>query len=142
MRRVPRAVLDTNIVLSALLFANGRLAPIRLAWQRAAFRPLVSRATTEELIRTLGYPKFRLTDSQREELLGDYLPHCSVVRIPAKPPAVPPCRDPFDLPFLHLAAQGKADLLVTGDRDLLALQGQLHCDIVTADAFLTELQRR
>ena len=61
--------------------------------------------------------------------------------IATKPLAVPRCRDPFDLPFLQLAAQGKADVLVTGDRDLLALQGQLRYAIVTADTFLTELQR-
>ena len=37
--------------------------------------------------------------------------------------------------------QGKADVLVTVDGDLLALQGQLRCEVVTADAVLTELQR-
>jgi putative PIN family toxin of toxin-antitoxin system len=142
MKRPVRAVLDTNIVLSALLFASGRLAPIRFAWQRSAFRPLLSRATTEELIRTLGYPKFALTDAERDELLADYLPYCTVVTIPANPPTVPRCRDPFDPPFLHLAAHGKADYLVTGDRDLLALQGQLRCAIVTAEAFQSALDLR
>ena len=142
MRRTPRAVLDTNIVLSALLFANGRLTPIRLGWQQSVFRPLASRTTTEELIRTLGYPKFQLTALEREELLGDYLPHCAVVKMPAKLPLVPHCRDPFDLPFLQLAAHSKADYLVTGDRDLLALQGQLRCAIVTADAFISALHLR
>jgi putative PIN family toxin of toxin-antitoxin system len=129
-------------VLSALLFAQGRLAPIRLAWQQAVFSPLVSRATTEELVRALGYPKFRLTDAEREELLGDYLPHCTVVRIPSPPPATPHCRDPFDLPFLQLAAQGKVDYLVTGGRDLLSLQGQLRCRIVTAAQFCASLHLR
>lgn len=142
MKRPPRAVLDTNVVLSALLFASGRLTPIRLAWQRSAFRPLLSRATTEELVRALGYPKLGLTDAEREELLADYLPYCTVVTIPSKPPAVPRCRDPFDQPFLHLAAHGRADYLVTGDRDLLVLQGQLRCAIVTAEAFLSALDPR
>ena len=93
-------------------------------------------------IRALGYPKFGLSDTEREELLADYLPHCTVVNIPAKPPVVPPCRDPFDLPFLQLAAQGKADFLVTGDRDLLVLQGQMRCEIVKADAFVSALDLR
>jgi putative PIN family toxin of toxin-antitoxin system len=142
VKHAPRAVLDTNIVLSALLFAGGRLAPIRLGWQQAVFRPLVSRETAAELIRALGYPKFRLSETDRDELLGDYLPHCTVVKMPAEPPAVPHCRDPFDLPFLQLATHGKAGYLVTGDRDLLALQGQLRCEIVTADAFLSAVHRR
>ena len=95
-----------------------------------------------DLIRTLGYPKFGLTDTEREELLADYLPYCTVVTIPAQPPVVPRCRDPFDLPFLHLAAHDKADYLVTGDRDLLALQGQMRCAIVTAEAFVSALDLR
>jgi putative PIN family toxin of toxin-antitoxin system len=137
-----RAVLDTNTVLSALLFAAGRLAQIRRAWQAADFYPLVSRPTTEELIRTLAYPKFQLTDAGRDELLADYLPCCTVVKIPARPPAVPHCRDPHDVPFLQLAVQGKADVLVTGDRDLLSLRGQMHCRIISPAEFLAELQRR
>lgn len=142
VKRPLRAVLDTNTVLSALLFAGGRLARIRLAWQAADFQPLLSRSTTEELIRTLGYPKFRLSDAGRAELLADYLPYCTVVTIPAKPPAVPHCRDPYDVPFLQLAAQGKAEVLVTGDRDLLSLHGQTRCRILTPAEFLADLQQR
>ncbi len=142
VRRAPRAVLDTNIVLSALIFANGRLAPIRLGWQQGMFHPLASRTTAAELIRALSYPKFRLSDSDREELIADYLPHCTVVSIPTKPPVVPQCRDPFDVPFLQLAAHGRADFLVTGDRDLLVLQGQMRCEIVEADAFVAALGLR
>jgi predicted nucleic acid-binding protein len=49
------------------------------------------------------------------------LPDAEAVTVPEPPPRVPDCRDPDDLPFLHLAASGKADLLVTSDADLLAL---------------------
>ena len=73
--RVMRAVLDTNIAVSALLFAHGRLAPVRLAWQANTFAPLVSAATTEELIRVLSHPKFKLSVADRTELLADYLPY-------------------------------------------------------------------
>jgi len=73
MKRPPRAVLDTNIVLSALLFAHGRLIPIRHAWQQEIFHPPVSTATTEELIRVPCYPKFKLTGADLDELLTDYL---------------------------------------------------------------------
>ena len=103
-----RAVLDTNIAVSALLLAHGRLAPIRLAWQANKFAPLVSTATTEELIRVLGYAKFKLSSADREELLADYLPYCTTVIIPRKAPKVPSCRDPWDLPFLQLAAHARA----------------------------------
>jgi predicted nucleic acid-binding protein len=71
MRSAPRAVLDTNVVLSALLFAQGRLARLRLAWGQAGFHPLASTATIQELIRALTYPKFKLTVEDQRELLAD-----------------------------------------------------------------------
>ena len=139
MRRSPRVVIDTNLVLSALVFAGGRLAPLRLAWQDQRVLPLVSRATAAELIRALAYPKFKLAAHEQEELLADYLPYCKTVRIPAPPPATPPCRDAFDVPFLELALAGKADALVTGDKDLLCLAGSLAFPILNADQFLKTL---
>ncbi len=139
MRRPPRVVIDTNLVLSALVFAGGRLAPLRLAWQGRRVLPLVSRATAAELIRALAYPKFKLAAHEQEELLADYLPYCKTVRIPAPPPATPPCRDAFDVPFLELALVGKADALVTGDKDLLSLAGHFSCLILSADRFLGTL---
>ena len=140
MTRPPRVVLDTNIVLSALVFAHGRLAPLRLAWQQAKCRPLVSRATAAELIRVLAYPKFKLAADDRQELLADYLPCCTVVAIPARPPRTPACRDPFDVPFLQLAIVGKADFLVTGDEDLLSLAKGMSCPVITPDRFLDRIR--
>lgn len=136
MNRTPRAVLDTNVVLSALLFGSGEIGRLRLAWQHGHCLPLLSTATAQELIRVLTYPKFRLSAADREELLGDYLPYARVVRMPRVPPAVPACRDPFDLAFLQLAAAGKADILVSGDRDLLALAGQTPFEILPPARFL------
>jgi len=141
MTRPPRVVLDTNIVLSALVFAHGRLASLRLAWQQARCRPLVSKATAAELIRVLAYPKFKLAADDQQELLADYLPCCTVVTIPARPPRIPACRDPFDVPFLQLAVVGKADFLVTGDQDLLSLAKGMSCPVITPDQFLAVLAR-
>lgn len=135
----PRVVIDTNLVLSALVFSQGRLSPLRLAWQSKQCQPLVSTATAAELIRVLSYPKFKLSAADQQELLADYLPYCTTVRIPAKLPTTPDCRDQFDLPFLHLAAAGKADYLVTGDQDLLCLANQFACPIITADQFIKTL---
>ena len=134
-----RVVLDTNIVLSALVFGGGNSARVRRAWQSGAFTPRVSTATAQELVRVLAYPKFRLTAADQEELLADYLPYTTTVRIPDPPPAVPECRDSFDVMFLHLAVAGKANLLVTGDRDSLALVGQTKFTILTLDAFVATL---
>ena len=145
-----RSVFDTNIVLSALLFATGRLAWLRAEWRQDRLKPLVSRETVTELLRVLAYPKFRLTATEREELLADYLPFCETVVVSDPPPAVPECRDPCDVPFLHLALAGGAHYpgdvpflhlalaggahyLITGDRDLLALGERFVVPIVTVE---------
>jgi len=52
----PRIVLDANLVLSALVFAQGRLSPLRHAWQGTHCQPLVSSVTAAELIRVLAIP--------------------------------------------------------------------------------------
>jgi putative PIN family toxin of toxin-antitoxin system len=140
-RRAPRVVLDTNLVLSALVFVQGRLAPLRHAWQGGRCQPLVSSDTATELLRVLTYPKFKLAPDEQQELLADYLPRCTAVRIANPPPATPACRDPFDVPFLQLAAAGKADFLVTGDQDLLSLAGEFERPIVSAEQLLKALDK-
>ena len=129
-------MLDTNVVLSALVFSSGPSAQWRSLWQNKGCLPLVCKATVEELVRVLAYPKFGLDAASRDELLGEYLPYAEVVRIAEPPPQTPPCRDPFDVPFLQLALAGKAQALVSGDKDLLALAGQLAVPIVTPQAWL------
>ncbi len=141
MSRAPRVVLDTNLVLSALVFTHGRLAARRCAWHDARCQPLVSTATVSELMHALTYPKFKLSPEQQRELLADYLPFCVTVRMPNRPPKTPACRDPFDVPFLQLAVVGKADYLATGDRDLLTPASKFPCPIVTADQLSATLAK-
>lgn len=134
-----RVVLDTNVVLSALVFGGGLPGAVRLAWQSGALRPLASAATVQELVRVLAYPKFRLSAAEQEELLADYLPYVETVRIPNPLPSVPPCRDPLDEPFMQLALTGRARMLVSGDRDLLAVAEAFvqtgGCPIMSLEAF-------
>jgi len=134
-----RAVLDTNVVLSALVFRGGAAGQLRLAWQRGVVLPLVSTATVQELVRVLAYPKFRLSPAEQDELLADYLPYSEAVRIPQALPLVPECRDVLDLPFMHLAVVGKAQFLVSGDFDLLAIATEFDracaCSIVSLNEF-------
>jgi putative PIN family toxin of toxin-antitoxin system len=135
-------VLDTNVVLSALVFRSAAAGSLRTAWQSDRFVPLVSRTTIEELIRVLAYPKFKLDASDREELLADYLPWTEVVTVPDPPPEVPDCRDADDLPFLHIAVAGRAEAIVTGDADLLAVAAttrRLKFRIETLQAFVANL---
>ena len=130
----PRIVIDTNVLLSALLFHAGTLSWLRPVWQSEIIRPLASRDTTAELLRVLNYPKFHLTNEEREDLLADYLPWCESVNISTQTD-LPNCRDPFDRPFLELALAANADALVTGDKDLLVLADNFSVPILTPAAF-------
>ena len=120
-------------MVSALIFAGGRVAWLRSHWREGACVPLVSRTTAQELVRVLAYPKFGLEEADREELLADYLPFCEVVSVRRK--CAVQCRDRFDQPFLDLAHAGGADVLVTGDSDLLFLRGRTAFNIETPEDY-------
>jgi putative PIN family toxin of toxin-antitoxin system len=130
---IQRVVFDTTTVVSALLFANGRLAWLRRHWREGACVPLISRATGDELTRVLSYPKFRLSPDDARELLADYIPHCETIEKVRRCATV--CRDASDQPFLDLAQTGRADVLVSGDKDLMALAGRTTFLIETPEAY-------
>ena len=138
-----RVVLDTNVVLSALVFGGGQAGQLRRAWQAGAFVPLASAVTVQELMRVLAYPKFSLSRAAQDELLADFLPYAQTVRMPQPPPPVPDCRDPLDVPFLQLAVAGQAQRLVSGDKDLLVLAQAFcqasGCRIITMSTLIETL---
>jgi putative PIN family toxin of toxin-antitoxin system len=119
-----RVVLDTNVVISALLFRHGPTVTLRQAWTAGQFKPLTDRRCANELIRTLSYPKFQLGPSDIQALLADYLPYTEVIDTADNEGVeLPVCRDPDDQKFLVVAELGRADVLVTGDKALLGLAG-------------------
>lgn len=88
-----------------------------------------------ELVGVLAYPKIALKDDEQKELLDDFLPYCECVTMPNSLPAVPECRDHFDIPFLSLALAGHAEFLVSGDEDLLALAKHFSVSILNPTEF-------
>ena len=129
-----RVVLDTNVLLSALLFRSGRMSWIAPLWACGRIVPLVSKVTAEEFIRVLDYPKFHLAPLEKQAILEAFLPYVEAVSVKGAA-GCPPCRDPHDVPFLALARQGRAACLVTGDDDLLAVIGRTPYAILTPEAF-------
>jgi putative PIN family toxin of toxin-antitoxin system len=140
-RGIPRWVLDTNVVLSALIGPGGTSGRLRLAWQSQRFVPLVSRPTAAKLIRVLTYPKFKLAPEEQHDLVADYLPWAEVFRVTDPPPRTPACRDSHDLPFLQLTLAAQADALVTGDADLLVLAPVRGLAIITLAQAIQQLSR-
>jgi len=128
-----RVVFDTNVVLSALLLSKGQLAWLRSAWAKQILTPLVSKETTEELLRVLECPRFKLLREQRTELIAEYLPVAEVFVVnKSQSDAAQLCRDKHDQIFFALAYGAKVDFLVSGDKDLLELKDLVKFTITTS----------
>ena len=139
-----RVVLDTNVLLSALVFAGGVMGQFRKLWTSQKILPYTSKEAVQELIRVLANPKFKLDSSGQNSLLADYLPFAQVtdVSVNTQQASLPICRDPLDQIFLDLAYSAKADCLVTGDHDLLVLADtpNLPFRILKPIEFLTQFK--
>ena len=116
--KVIRAVLDTNVIVSALLF-DDRASCLVPLWQRQRFLPFISRPILQEYLRVLAYPKFRLTAEEVHQLIEELLAYVEVVSPERRFRVVR--RDPADNKFIDCAVAGKAQYLVSGDDDLLSL---------------------
>ncbi|MFT0531284.1 putative toxin-antitoxin system toxin component, PIN family [Castellaniella hirudinis] len=119
--RIKRAVVDTNVLISAALSA--RSAPVQIVDCLLQHATLVfSRETFDEFETRLWRPKFdRYLDADRRRLLlHDFAAVARWVVLPAAPRPTY-SRDPDDDMFLYTALHGKADWLISGDKDLLGL---------------------
>ncbi|ACV35928.1 putative toxin-antitoxin system toxin component, PIN family [Accumulibacter sp.] len=133
------AVLDTNIVIDLLHFADPRARTLREAIDRGELTCFTDQPCLAELERVAAYPQFALDDDAREELLANYRHFVGVCEADGPEDyALPRCRDPDDQKFLVLAVRCRAELLITRDRGLLTLARQrrrpLPYAIVTAEA--------
>lgn len=129
-----RFVFDTNVLVSALLLPG---PTPRRAFSSAVEQGviLVSTATLDELAEVIRRPKLKgyVTEIERALFLArlvDTAEHVTVVE------RLRVCRDPKDDKLLELAAAGGADLLVTGDADLLVLGRFRDTEILTPAALL------
>ena len=129
-----RAVLDTNVIVSALLF-SGPPSQLVSAWQSGRLRPVVSALVLNEYVRVLAYPKFKLTKAEIRGLLEEeLLPFIETVTAP--PTNIPNIRDPDDATFITCAVAAGVRWLVSGDDDLLSLQRVQSVEMLSVAAFL------
>jgi putative PIN family toxin of toxin-antitoxin system len=120
-----RAVLDPNVVISGAISPRGAPADVLRSLVRGEFELIASQGLLDELQRALAYPKLRLhiSESDAADLVRWVADSASVVVDPDTDPSVH-SRDPDDDYLLALASAHRA-ALVSGDKDLLALQGEI-----------------
>ncbi|MBW1698891.1 MAG: putative toxin-antitoxin system toxin component, PIN family [Deltaproteobacteria bacterium] len=136
--KVIRAVLDTNVVVSALLFGGvpGNLVSL---YKTGRLQLLVSQQIIDEYLRVLAYPKFRLSVDEIYYLIyEEILSSCKVVNVKAGPVIIK--QDPADDKFLHCAVAGKAHTVISGDQHLLAMQSYRNIKILTPADFLKQFR--
>ena len=136
--KVIRVVVDTNVVVSGLLFNGtpGRLIPL---WKRGQIKPLTSAEIIDEVIRVLAYPKFKLSESEINYLLNiEILPHFDVIETKQKCSSIIK-EDPSDDKFIHCAEAGKENYIISGDQHLLSMKRYQKIQIITPESFLNQL---
>ena len=131
-----RVVLDTNAVVSALLF-TGISSNLVSLWQKGLITLLLSREVLDEYLRVLSYPKFDLSEGEIKELIQEeILPYAQVVKPKRRLRVVR--RDPSDNKFIECAVAGKARVIISGDRDLLSLGRYRQIRIQSPAQFLAD----
>ena len=132
-----RLVIDTNILISALLAGTSLPAHLIVLWREGRFDLLTSAEQLDELMRVTRYPKIRerLVPALAGRLINELRDVAVVVQ---NLPSIAVCADPYDNYLLAIAVAGAADFLVTGDkRDLLGLKLHEGTRIITVRDFLT-----
>lgn len=130
-----RVVVDTNVFISAALKEN---SPPETAVHLAAENHwlLKSAITERELFVTLDRPRLApLIEAHFRDWLHKLMTAAELVEITER---IAACRDPKDDKFLELAVNGRADLIVSGDRDLLALSPFRGVPIVNPATFVQD----
>ncbi len=129
-----RFVVDTNVLISALLFKTSvPFQAIELAEKLGII--LYSEATLNELEQVLNRKKFNkyLSLEDRQVFLLKFISSSQLVSITEN---ITICRDEKDNKFLELAVSGNANVIVTGDLDLLVLNPFQAVEILTTDMFI------
>lgn len=122
-RGKPRAIVDTNLFVSAMLFRRGNPYALLTAWRTNAFELLLSDDQYAELADVFSRPqivqRYRVPANDLDVLFAGF---ARATRVRPSSPVPVVVRDPDDVPILAAALGGEADYLVTGDAGLLDLR--------------------
>jgi putative PIN family toxin of toxin-antitoxin system len=136
-----RAVFDTNILVSYLLTHRPPVATlIDVYVAREDVVMVTAPELLEELDRVLRYPRLQryYSEEERTRFVALLMALSEVVELPETIPQI--CRDPDDDRVLACAVVGGADVIVSGDDDLLVLDRVSDISILSAAEFLTRME--
>ncbi|MFM8876205.1 MAG: putative toxin-antitoxin system toxin component, PIN family, partial [Anaerolineae bacterium] len=122
-----RAVLDTNIFISAVL--GGRLGIIIDEWKAGKFKLIVTDAIAREYLDVINRPKFNIPQAEIIAV-SDYLLQLGEFVTPAEEIHII-VADPTDNKFLEAATAGQVNFIVSGDNHLLELKSFREIPIIT-----------
>ena len=135
-----RAVVDTNILVRAVIQPAGAVGPVLMRLRQGDYTLLYAQLLLEELVDVLNRPrirdKYQLADQDIQAVIGLILLRGEAV-LPQE--RITACRDPKDDKFLEVAVAGEADVIVSGDDDLLVLHPFAGIPILSPSAFLRML---
>ena len=123
-----RLVLDTNVLVSGLLFPGGPPSRLVAAWRSGAFDLVMSDFLIDELVRTWHHlaPRLKFKPTDLDDFLDTLRLRSEMLQFDTDmlSKASAAClRDPNDVPILAMRIGAAADFIVTGDKDLLAVAG-------------------
>ncbi len=138
-KTIVRVVMDTNVLVSALLF-KGELSKIVDLWKKGRIIPVFSRATFQEFKIVLACPKFALSNEEIEAILEEEVfPFFEVVDMKEEVRGV--CRDADDDKFLSCAISASAECIVSGDKGLLDLRQFRSIKILNPSDFINRFAK-
>jgi len=144
---VPKALIDTNVLLAACYGRRAWQSPLLTAWFGGRFDWITSETLLAEFIEVAGRPEHRqrIRAGVVRDMTQLFRQRAALVT-PLAVSECPPCRDVDDLPVIQAALAGQVDYLVTTDLDLLdddqlrkALSAR-HVLVVVPFDFLTSLR--
>ncbi len=140
IKRINPVVIDTNVIISAILF-GGIPAKLIALWKSKKISPHASRPIVDEYLRVLAYPKFELSP---EEI--HYILHQEILAwfeiVPVKTASLPVIitKDPSDEIFIRCAEAAKIKTIISGDQHLLSMKHYGDIEVVTLASFLETIE--
>jgi len=129
-----QVVIDTNVVVSAILFGGtpGKLIPL---WKTGQMRAYISKEILDEYMRVFAYPRFNLSEKEIEYLIyQEILPFFHVIEVRPGPLIIK--QDPSDDHFIRCAESSGSNIIISGDQHLISLKNYGKIKIISPSEFL------